>query len=151
MLKALTLTLAGTLPLLLASSPAEAAPRRFPTAIVCLGHNDLVVHDVQVTPGNGGINPDAFAFVVKASVMKGSNPCVAANTQVRFLQQRVGDQIQLRAVRRTIDPTRRCTMEYNPKFVTLTTTVRAFASQTRSVIIKNVDERGHDVDARDFL
>jgi hypothetical protein len=258
MLKALTLTLAGTLPLLLSSSPAEAAPRRFPTAIVglevqavdgginpshfalqvsgkvelggnpcqaagrrvtlvkarrgdvieasaviteapgaaqrvCtleyapqfvavqgsvrgswervrdvvvknaeelghdvsardyLGHNDLVVHDVQVTPGNGGINPDAFAFVVKASVMKGSNPCVAANTQVRFLQQRVGDQIQLRAVRRTIDPARRCTMEYNPKFVTLTTTVRAFASQTRSVIIKNVDERGHDVDARDFL
>lgn len=258
MLKALTLALAGTLPLLLSSSPAQAAPRRFPTAIlglelqavdgginpshfalqlsgkvelggnpcqaagrrvtlvkarrgdvieasaviteapdaeqrVCtleyapqfvsvqgtvrgswervrdvvvknaeelghdvsahdlLGHNDLVVTDVEVTPANGGINPDAFAYDVKARVMKGTNPCVAANTEVRFLQQRVGDEIQLRALRRTIDPTRRCTMEYNPQFVTLTTSVRAFASQTRAVIIKNVDEPGRDVNAQDFL
>lgn len=258
MLKALTIALAGTLPLLLASSTAQAAPRRFPAAIldldvkpgngginpshfaleirgrvelggnpcqaagrrltlvkarrgdvieataviieavdasdrICtleynpqfvtlhgtvrgswqqvrdvtiknaeklgsdasaldfLGRNDLVVSNVQVTPGNGGINPDAFAYDVKATVLKGSNSCVAANTEVRFLAQRIGDAIHLRAVRHVIDPTRICTMEYAPQYTTIQTTVRAFASQTADVIIKNVDGPGKDVNVREFL
>lgn len=113
--------------------------------------DETVVTNVETSPANGGINPDAFAMTIRVSVEGGSNPCMAANNKITLQQKQIGRVIYVKAIKELVRTDVMCTMEYAPVIKTLTTTVRAFGSQIDDVIIENVDELGNDRSASDFI
>jgi len=111
------------------------------------------VSQVLAEVTNGGINPDAFAYTLTATVMVGSNSCHAAGVNVDFKQRRVGDVLEVAAVRTSSrDALQRvCPAVYMPVFKTVKTTVRGLASTTPKIIVKHVDEMENNVEIGSLL
>jgi len=102
-----------------------------------IGMNSLVISPVQ-----GGINPDFFGRSIRASVMLGGNPCVASGASVELVQERVGDTIQVKAVRTVTNPFRMCTMEFNPVEQVVELQIRASRKEVKAIHVMNVDAMG---------
>jgi len=116
-----------------------------------LGADEIVVKNVEVQAINGGINPMAFAYAIKATVEAGSNPCMASNTKIELVQTKIGPVLYVAAVRKTLTPNLVCTMEYAPVFKTVETEVRAMSDAVTDVLVKNVDERGNSKSIDELL
>lgn len=116
-----------------------------------LARPEAVLEDVAVNVVDGGINPDAFAYVIKGSVMAGANPCMAANAKIDLVQTRLGERIVVKAVRTVLDPGAICTLEYNPTLVDVATQVRDLRTDVDAVVIKNVGELGRNLSASDLI
>ncbi len=116
-----------------------------------LARPELILKDVAVTVVDGGINPDSFAYLIKASVMAGANPCMAANAKIDFVQTRIGERIVVKAVRTVLDPGAICTLEYNPTYLDIAAQVRDLRSDVETVVIKNVGELGRNLAASDLI
>jgi hypothetical protein len=112
---------------------------------------ELVLSHVTVRPTNGGINPDAFAYDIKATVVAGSNACEAAANPVELRQQKIGGVIYVKAVHLGRDGGVACTREYQPVTAEVAITVRGFSSDTTDVIIRNVDQLGADQKAESLV
>ncbi len=106
------------------------------------GPAPTLVREFTATPINAGVHPDAFAFRVSATALKGENPCIAENTEIWIDRRRDGDTLYLTAQREAIDPQRVCTMEYNPVFEELATEVRGFRDDPSHVVVENVQKVG---------
>jgi hypothetical protein len=104
------------------------------------GPAPTLIREFTATPINAGVHPDAFAYRVTATALRGENPCIAENTELWIDRRRDGDTLFLTALREPIDPQRVCTMEYNPTFEELTTEVRGFRDDPRAVVVENVGE-----------
>jgi hypothetical protein len=106
--------------------------------------NEVVVTNVSAQPTNGGINPEAFAYDIKATVLAGSNACEAAASRIELQQTKIGHVVYVKAVRQARALGVMCTREYAPVYADLTITVRALSSNVSSVIVRNVDQLGAD-------
>ncbi len=108
--------------------------------------DEVVITSPSATPANGGINPDAFALVIKGTVVGGSNACQAAANGITLVQKQIGHTIYVSAVHgRRLNVM--CTAEYMPVNKELSITVRGSSSAGTSIVVKNVDTLGNDVDA----
>ncbi len=114
--------------------------------------NESIINNVKVKSINGGINPDAFAYVISGRMNTGSNVCDAKGVKVFLKEVKVNDQIEV--IPMMSSPNRAgiaCTQEYMPQYENVSITVRANHSTTSRVIIKNVEKSGESKDAASFI
>lgn len=132
-------TLAVTV--MLFSTPiAEGAPRR-----------EAPVSNVRVTVQNGGINPDAVAYDLSADALIAENHCLAQGLRVKLKTERKGRILTVTAVISGRARHQICPSVYQPIYRRVTTTVRAFASRTADVVVRNIEELGSDRTVADLL
>jgi hypothetical protein len=110
------------------------------------GKSPVVLHGVSVKPVLGGINPDAFAFQVSATVQAGANPCLARNQTVTLVTEEHNGILIVRADAMIIDAELVCTTEFEPVYKSIATTVRGMHSQTSSILLVNAEEEGRIVE-----
>lgn len=100
------------------------------------------IHNLVVTPTNGGINPDFFAFDIKADVTFYSSPC--NRTDAKFEVKQVGADINVRAVVEEKMPLvqKICIEIAMVNNKTITTTIRGQSSKSNRIVFKNVETMG---------
>lgn len=101
-----------------------------------------LVREFTATPIDAGAHPDAFAYRVEAVVLTGENPCIAANSDIRFDRRRENGTVYVTATREVFDPTVVCTREHNPVYEDMTTEVRGYQGDPSAVIVEHVGEMG---------
>ncbi|WP_141734695.1 hypothetical protein [Oligoflexus tunisiensis] len=107
-------------------------------------HEERVLQNVSVEPTNGGINPDARAYVVRGQVMLGTNSCFAQGLTGKLQVEEAADGN--RHVVAYVEGQQRedliCIEIYKPVYADVSVTVRGDANLTETVFIRNVDEFG---------
>lgn len=124
------------------SQAALAAPKAAST----------IISDIEVTVANGGFNPDAFAYTIKASVFVGGNDCDARGVKAS-LRQSIEDGI-LNIVPEMRRPKRApvaCPRVWMPVYRTVTVTVRGFQSRIDDVVVHNIGEFGARTSVADLI
>jgi hypothetical protein len=101
-----------------------------------------VIREFTATPIDAGAHPDAFAYRVEAVVLTGDNPCIAANSDIRFDRRRENGTMYITATREVFDPSVACTREHNPVYEDMTTEVRGYRGDPSEVVIEHVGEMG---------
>ncbi len=102
-----------------------------------------VIKDIDVSPVNGGINPDSFAYHIRATVLAGSNPCEARGVQLAFSQKKKDGTLTLTPVKKVPRGQRICTREFQPVYRSIETTVHGLAIDITDVVIANLGELGN--------
>lgn len=106
-------------------------------------YQEAVIEDVKVIPENGGINPDAFTYVIETKVLAGSNPCVATGVSVRLTQRRSAKALSITALKRIPASNGRiCPQVWSPVYQTATIRVTGIRSAAPKVLINNVGSPG---------
>ncbi|HYX33322.1 MAG TPA: hypothetical protein VE954_09425 [Oligoflexus sp.] len=105
---------------------------------------EVVLQNVAVEPTNGGINPDARAYIVRGQVMLGSNSCFAQGLKgkLRIENAAGGNKHVVAYVEGRQRANLICIEIFQPVYAEVTTTVRGDANLTETVFIRNVDEFG---------
>lgn len=103
---------------------------------------ETIIENVTVTPVNGGINPDAFAYEIKASVLVGGNACEAQGVKVSLIQKTARGIIAVTPMKQIKDDGRICARIWAPVYRTVKTTVRGLSTRIDDVVIRNVQELG---------
>ena len=108
---------------------------------------------LKITPINAGVNPQAFAMTVSGTVLLGGNPCQARGVTAKLERLRKGNKIYLVPVTFLPEDARGriCTLEYNPVFTTVSTSVRGLRNTISDVVVMNVNEPGASVSALSAL
>jgi hypothetical protein len=105
---------------------------------------EAVLQDVVVEPTNGGINPDARAYIVRGQVMLGSNSCFAQGLEGKLRVEEAADGNQ--HVVAYVEGQQRvglfCIQVFKPVYANVSVTVRGDANLAETVFIRNVDEFG---------
>jgi len=111
-----------------------------------------LIEDVKVTPENGGINPDAFAYKIEGRILAGSNPCQARGVTVSVQQKKVRGIVhvipQLKSPR---SAPRICTREWNPVYKPVKITIRGLHSKIEDVVIHNIGQLGAATSVKDIV
>ncbi|MEY4630994.1 MAG: hypothetical protein RIQ81_1114 [Pseudomonadota bacterium] len=106
-----------------------------------------VIESLEVSPTLGGINPDAFAYVIKGLVQTGTNRCDAGGRKIEIRTKIAGQDLLVYATvtKAPQEDTRVCTMEYDPVMASFEFTVRGYRSKVDQMVIVNVDrERSYE-------
>lgn len=126
------------------ASAAFAAGVHETPAMKALAKKAAVVEALEVSRTLGGINPDAFAYVIEGVVETGTNRCAAAGRKVSLHTKLVDKDLHVYATvtKAADEESRICTMEYAPVLVPVEYTVRGYRSKVDQVVIINVDRPG---------
>ncbi|MBF0297750.1 MAG: hypothetical protein HQK51_03470 [Oligoflexia bacterium] len=116
-----------------------------PTSLI--KKEEAIIKNLKVIPINAGINPVYKGYRISGQVMLGANPCsakgvslsVEAVTTPAFFN---GIHVKAFRITNLREANRFCTMEYRPVFQNFIKEVRGI-----KVLIDNVEQMGHDVDA----
>ena len=100
----------------------------------------VVVSNVTVEQLMTTMHHDRIALRISADVESGSNPCFAGLSKTSFESRKVGDRIQLVAIRQHAKTDTMCTMEYNPQ--TERISIDLEIGLTERLEIFNVEEMG---------
>lgn len=114
-----------------ASNSAEIAP-------------DALVRNLEVLPTNSGINPDAFAFVVKGWVKIGNNSCAAAGLQAKFEVTKVNREIHVRPIISGTPTSKYCTLQLMPVSKHIQIAINGLRDNVDSFVVHNVDKAGNN-------
>jgi hypothetical protein len=109
----------------------------------------LLIDTLAISPINGGINPSYKGYDLKARVKIAGNTCMAEGVKAELTSARDGDKLIVKAVRNIIKD-RVCTMEYNPVYATIKTTIHFDSTEVKDVIIENYKEMGAKVSLKDI-
>jgi hypothetical protein len=101
-----------------------------------------LIREFTATPIDAGAHPDAFAYRVEAVVLTGDNPCIAANSDIRFDRRRENGTMYITATREVFDPSVTCTREHSPVYEDMTTEVRGYRGDPSDVVFEHVGEMG---------
>jgi len=97
---------------------------------------NMVVERWKHTEGS-----DERALEVRGRIMLGSNPCAAQNVTAKMISEREGDTLIIKVILTSPASTlgQFCTREFNPVYVDLSLPVRYSLSNTKSIVVRNVD------------
>jgi len=110
-----------------------------------LGRSGTVIDSLTPTGvKNLGGNSGWVALELKARVLKGSNPCVAANNTLTGFGYALDGQLHVAVKSELVDADRFCTMEYNPVFADITFEAAYRPGSVKSIVIENFGEPGAD-------
>lgn len=119
---------------LLASPFAWAAPA------ASEGREALVDAFEAVSVRDLGGAEERVGLTLSAHVLKGSNPCMAANTRLSSVAEAVNDELHVAVQTESISPDVFCTMEYNPVFETILFEVPYVPGSAHWIVVKNFAE-----------
>jgi len=109
------------------------------------GRSDAVITEFapravrDLGPGSDWVSLD-----VETTVLKGSNPCIAGNTRLTGFGYTVESRLYVVVKSETIDPTRVCTMEFNPVYESLAFGAVYRPGSVKEIVVKNKGELGID-------
>ena len=109
----------------------------------------VLIDTLAISPINGGINPNYLGYELKARVEIGGNPCMAEGIKAELTTARDGDKLIVKAESNTIK-NRICTMEYNPVYATIKSTIHYDSTEVKDVLIENYKEMGAKVSIKDI-
>jgi hypothetical protein len=124
--------LVSTLALTAGATTASAQARSQPS----------IITNVKISPVNGGINPDAFAYRIEGEILAGGNACEARGVKVGLAQSGRGVVHLTPYKQAPRGAPRACIRLYDPVYVKIAVTVRGFSSRTQEIVLDNVDELG---------
>jgi hypothetical protein len=84
------------------------------------------------------------AMEFSAKVLKGSNPCFAANTKIMGFGYALDSQLRVALKTETVEPDRYCTMEYAPVSEPLSFEVLYRPGTVKEIVFENKGEMGLD-------
>lgn len=89
-----------------------------------------------------GTGSEWVSLEVEATVLKGSNPCMAANTRLAGYGYTLDSQLRIAVKAETVDPSRVCTMEYAPVYETISFGAVYRPGSVKEIVVENKGEPG---------
>lgn len=112
-------------------------------SVSLFGRNGAIVDAFEpVSVRDLGGNSDRVAMAMTARVLKGSNPCQAANTRLAGFGYAFDQELRVSVKAQVVNPNTVCTMEYNPVFETVSFEVAYRPGTVKSIVVQNFAEAG---------
>lgn len=121
------------------------------SALALAASQDTIIGELSVQKSQEDLAAGQFAVLVQGQVLKGGNPCQAANTEVRLVSAIKGDSMHIKAVARVIEAQRICTLEYNPQFVKVEGVFRGSYGEINHLVIEHVEDMNRSYNADSYL
>jgi len=119
------------------------------TAVSSLRDANEMIRTPATLTGLGVVHAGGpgLSLKITAKILRGANLCQAEGRQVQLVQQQVDGVIEVRGITVETEANHRrvCTYIYRPVYETVETLVHGFVTGVHGVVVKNVDEIGHDV------